>query len=406
MPKRPAPDSPTRPRRRAVVNRHLHRYTNAELRHWRTLSAGEQREVAGQEDAAAATGLHDDAPLRYRILARGFDPAVTRRMLGYAEGLADDDAKRREYLEVALSVPLGRYAAPFKGANPRKALQRLRASLDGHVYGHADAKSALMRVVAQWLKHPEARGLSVLLCGEKGCGKTHFADGVARALNMPYTYVALGGGSDGGGGALLGHSFCYVGSHVGAIAQALIRHQSMAQVFLFDEVDKAASAAVAGALVHLTDETTNTRFRDRYLGDVDLDMSRSLLLFTANDASLVSPVLLDRMVRIDVPGYSAADKVEIARRHIVPAALKEFGLLAPDPAADALASDAFVRSAVAATADEKGVRDLKRAIKAVCAEVNVRRTLGDLRTGADDLHAVLKKETAGRQPPCLGMMYT
>lgn len=392
--------------KKKVVNKHLYKYRRDDRYHYDHLTSEEKEEVVRLEDAAALPEAK--APLRYRVLTRGFSPAVCRRMLGYVENLDSDDAKRREFLEVALSVPLGRYAAPFANAEPKAALDRLRESLDSAVYGHEDAKSELMRVVAKWLRDPKGKGLSILLCGDKGCGKTKFAeDGVAKALDMPYTFIGLGGAGD--ASRLLGFNYCYQGSGVGDIAQSLIRHQSMSQVMLFDEVDKACAsdrgAAIINALIHLTDDTTNTHFHDRYLGDVDLDMSRSLMIFTCNDASLVSPILLDRMVRIDVKGYSNADKVAIASRHLIPSAVKEFGL-AGTSASEIMSRECFVKSAVAATAGEQGVRDLKRALKAVCAEVNLRRTLDETYAATRaELDAILKKATASRDPPVLNMMY-
>ena len=157
--------------------------------------------------------------------------------------------------------------------------------------------------------------------------------------------------------------------------------------------------------MHLTDETSNTRFRDKYLGDIDLDMSRSLFFFTCNDAARISPVLLDRMVRIDVAPYSAADKAKIAERHLLPDALKAFGLESAPEAANISAPD-FIRRAVSMTCSEKGVRSLKRALRAVCSEVNLRKMLDpDVKITEDDLDGILRKEAtpASDAPPC--MMY-
>jgi len=392
--------------RKIIYNKHLGKYRRADVFHWNGLTSSQKKEVVRLEDAAA---LDDDGspPLRYRVLTHGFTPSVCRRMLGYVENLADDDAKRREFLETALSVPLGRYAQPFEGAEPKAALETLRSTMDAAVYGHAAAKLEIMRVVAKWMRDPAGKGLSLLLCGPKGVGKTMFAQaGVAAALGMPYTFIALGGSSD--ASRLLGHGYCYQGSGVGAIAAALIRHQSMSQVMVLDEVDKTADsdrgAAVINTLIHLTDETTNERYHDRYLGDVDLDLSRSLLLFTANDADAISPILRDRMIRIDIGGYSSAERAEIATRHLVPRAISEFGLTGR--AADAVASDPFVRAAVLATAAEQGVRDLKRAFKAVCSELNLRVTLDDAYVPTDaDVRDILKKATASSEPAVIGMMY-
>ena len=408
------PDKPSVPARRKskrtprLIKRHMHKYGTEVARHFLNLPRAEQENLARLEDECTVNIGAESEPLRFRVLKHGFCPSVKRRLLRYVDNLAPDDKKRREYLETALSVPVGLYANPLSESEPRAALAALSVSLDTAVYGHADAKGAVMRVVAQWLRDPEAKGMAIMLCGPPGTSKSSLVQkGVSAALGLPYTFVGLGGSSD--ASSLLGFNFCYEGSHPGAIAQALIRNGSMSQVFLFDEVDKACGSergsAVVNALIHITDETTNTKFHDRYLGDIDLDMSRSLMFFTCNDAEAVSPVLRDRMVRIDVGGYSSQEKVEIARRHLLPDALKEFGLAGTDVSV-VMSSEHFLRRAVTATGSEKGVRDLKRAFRGVCAEINLRRTLDPgVALGRDALDAMLRKETAKKAPECHNSMY-
>lgn len=391
-----------------LINPHIHKYGTEVVRHFLELPRDQQEDLVRLEDECTVRVGAELEPLRFRVLKHGFCPAVRCRLLRYVDNLANDDRKRREYLETALAVPIGRYRNPFSDAEPKAALSSLSTSLDAAAYGHADAKGAILRVVAQWLRNPEAKGMAIMLCGPPGTSKSSLVQkGVSAALGLPYTFVGLGGAST--ASSLLGFNFCYEGSHPGAIAQALIRNGSMSQVFLFDEVDKACAtdkgSAVVNALIHITDETTNTKFHDRYLGDIDLDMSRSLMFFTCNDADAVSPILRDRMVRIDVGGYSAHEKVEIARRHLLPEALKEFGLQGSDVSV-VMSEDMFIRRAVTATSSEKGVRDLKRAFRGVCSEINLRRTFDpDAAFGRDALDAMLRKETASKAPECHNSMY-
>ena len=334
-------------------------------------------------------------------------PAVKQRLLRYCVRLnkntgAEEEVKRLEYMQTVVSLPLGRYFTPFADCAAEEAMNGMCARMDAAVYGHAKAKRELMRVTAQWLRNPESKGLAILLCGPAGVGKTELVNrGVAAAMNM------LGGMTC--SSVLKGHSFCYTGSEPGSIVRALIRNGSMSQVFLFDELDKVSTTdqgtEIVNTLIHLTDETANTKFHDAYLGDIDLDMSRNLYFFTCNDASAVSPILLDRMIRIDVDRYSSADKFEIAKRHLMPAAIKAFDLGEHDSSA-LIASDSVIKHAVSLTSDEKGVRNLKRALRAVCAEVNLRRTLDpELTVTAEDLEHILRKETVGQTSHVHCMMY-
>lgn len=385
-------------------------YDTDEEEYWETRTNSGKRLINQRENAIIAAA--DPVPMRFRILRLDVPPAVKRRLLRYNEQLkssrSDEDAKRREYMSVLMSVPFGKYALPAQASAPSNALAKLRATLDSAVYSHDAAKLEIMRVVAQSMKCPRSKGVSILLCGEAGVGKTELVHkGVAAGLNLPYTFIGLGGLTS--ASYLKGHGYCYSGSEPGAIVRALVRNESMSQVYLFDEVDKVSDTdrgrEIINTLIHLTDETTNDKFQDAYLGDVDLDMSRNVYFFTCNDPTQVSPILLDRMIRIDVEGYSNADKLEIAKRHLVPAALKAFGM-AKDSQFAKLMTDDFIRQAVTATSSEKGVRDLKRAFRAVCAEVNLKTTLDEKYVPTkNDIEDLLRKETRSKGPACHHMMY-
>lgn len=385
-------------------------YDSDEEEYWHTRTNTGKRMINQREKAIIAVA--DPVPMRFRILRLDVAPAVKQRLLRYNEQLknshSEEDGKRKEYMNVLMSVPFGKYAPPADARAPGDALIKLKATLDAAVYSHDAAKLEIMRVVAQWMRCPRSKGVSILLCGAPGVGKTQLCDrGVAAGLNLPYTFIGLGGLTS--ASYLKGHGYCYSGSEPGAIVRALVRNESMSQVYLFDEVDKVSDTdrgrEIINTLIHLTDETTNAKFQDAYLGDVDLDMSRNVYFFTCNDPSQVSPILLDRMIRIDVEGYSNADKLEIAKRHLVPAALKAFGM-ADDSQFSELINDDFIRQAVTATSSEQGVRDLKRAFRAVCADVNLKTTLDELYVPTKkDVEEILRKETRSKGPACHHMMY-
>lgn len=386
------------------------KYDAEEQRYWKKATNGARSLINQQEGEVAA--LADPAPMRFRILRLDVAPAVKRRLLRYNDQLklsaSDEDAKRREYMSVLMSVPFGRYALPADASAPGRALAKLKATLDSAVYSQDAAKLEILRVVAQWMRCPGSKGVSILLAGPPGVAKSELCHrGVSAGLDLPYTFIGLGGLTS--ASFLKGHGYCYSGSEPGAVVRALVRNESMSQVYLFDEVDKVSDTdrgrEIINTLIHLTDETTNDKFQDAYIGDIDLDMSRNVYFFTCNDPDRVSPILIDRMIRVDVAGYSNADKTEIAKRHLLPAALKAFGM-AQDSEFAGLMTDDFVRQAVVATSSEQGVRDLKRAFRAVCADINLRTTLDEafVPTRAD-VEEILRKETRIRGPACHHMMY-
>jgi ATP-dependent Lon protease len=162
----------------------------------------------------------------------------------------------------------------------------------------------------------------------------------------------------------------------------------MNPVMYFDELDKVSGThrgdEIINILVHLTDSTQNDKYQDRYFSDIDFDLSRSLIIFSYNDESLINPILKDRMVRIKTNGYNIKEKIIIAQNYLVKALLKQFGFKDNDIEF----TDEVISYTTMRIPAEEGVRNLKRALEAVISNINLKCLLSD-----EDTHFPLKVDT-------------
>jgi ATP-dependent Lon protease len=277
----------------------------------------------------------------------------------------------RTWLDTVLELPWNTRTAD------NTDLTAARAVLDADHAGLDDVKDRILEYLAVRNRRA-ARGLHVVggrgsgavlaLVGPPGVGKTSLGESVARALGRKFVRVSLGGVRD--EAEIRGHRRTYVGALPGRIVRAIRESGSMNPVVLLDEVDK-LSAGYAGdpaaALLEVLDPAQNHTFRDHYL-EVDLDLSDVLFLATANVADTVPGPLLDRMEVVTLDGYTEAEKVAIARDHLLPRQLERAGLTSEEVRIDA---GALSRIAAEYTR-EAGVRQLERALSRILRKAAVR----------------------------------
>ena len=196
-------------------------------------------------------------------------------------------------------------------------------------------------------------------------------NGIAKALGWPFQFISLGGDSD--ATTYTGHQLVYESSHAGKIANSLIQSKSMSMVLMFDELDKISATPkgeeVQNLLIHLTDSVQNEDFEDKYLSGVPLDLSKVLFTFSANDLGKIDRVLLDRMMVIQLQGYSQKEKLAICENFLLPAALNEVNLNEKV----AISKDILEHILREYASDETGVRQLKRCIEQVTQKINMLR---------------------------------
>lgn len=260
-------------------------------------------------------------------------------------------------------------------------LSAIAATLDGAVHGHDRAKRQIERVIGQWM-NGEHGGYCFGFEGPPGLGKTSLAKrGLAECLKdddgtpRPFAFIAMGGSSN--GSFLQGHSYTYVGSTWGKIADILMDASCMNPIIFVDELDKISRTEhgkeLAGILTHLIDGSQNDDFQDRYFSGVPLDMSRALFVFSYNDASAIDRVLLDRIHRVKFDPLTLADKLVICRKHIMPDMLAAAGL-----SGELVISDTTLEWLIESYTHESGVRKIKEVLFEVVTEVNLRLLAGGL----------------------------
>ncbi|MFW6058666.1 MAG: endopeptidase La [Phycisphaeraceae bacterium] len=244
-------------------------------------------------------------------------------------------------------------------------LDRARWILDRDHFDLEKVKRRLIEYLAVRKLNPEGRGPILCLVGPPGVGKTSLGQSIADALGRQFSRMSLGGIRD--EAEIRGHRRTYIGAMPGRIIQEIRRCGTNNPVMMLDELDKLGAdfrGDPASALLEVLDPRQNHQFVDRYL-NVAFDLSQVIFIGTANYMGTVPPALRDRLEVIDIPGYADPDKLEIARRYLVPRQLKENGLKKSQCRWRA----AGIRKVIEDYTRESGVRELERQIGAVCRAV-------------------------------------
>ncbi len=256
--------------------------------------------------------------------------------------------------------------------------------LNADHYGLEKVKKRILEYLAVRKLAPRSRGPILCFVGPPGVGKTSLGQSIARALGRKFIRMSLGGMHD--EAELRGHRRTYIGAMPGRIVQEIRKVGSMNPVFMLDEVDKVGQdfrGDPTSALLEVLDPAQNDTFQDHYL-NVPLDLSRALFIATANYLGPVSPALRDRMEVIELNGYTAEEKLQIARRYLLPRQLKENGLRRRQLTLTSAALETIIRSYTR----EAGVRELERQIGAVCRAVAAKVARGYDRARKVDSPAV------------------
>ncbi len=338
------------------------------------IDKGQREFVLRQQLKAIQTELgefdestEEAARLRERLAAVALPPDVRTqadRELKRLESLPTAAAEHgviRTYLEWLASLPWGVHT------EDNLDLRHARAVLDEDHYDIEQVKDRIVEFLAVRRLKPDARGSILCFVGPPGVGKTSLGRSIARALGRSFERISAGGMRD--EAEIRGHRRTYIGAMPGTVIRALRDAGSANPLFMIDEIDKVGTdlrggGGVESALLELLDPEQNASFRDHYL-DVPVDLSSVMFITTANTLDTIPGPLRDRMEVIQLAGYTEDEKLQIAKRYLVPRQIERNGL----KRSWISISDAALRTIIGDYTREAGVRGLEREIGTVCRKV-------------------------------------
>ena len=292
------------------------------------------------------------------------------------------------YLQTVLSLPWGEYT------KDNLDMENARKALDKDHYGLHKVKERILEHLAVMKLRGDFKSPILCLYGPPGVGKTSLGLSIANALKRKYVRISLGGLHD--EAEIRGHRKTYIGAMPGRIIKGLVKAGSSNPVFILDEIDKVSQMTTQGdpssAMLEVLDPEQNSAFHDNYL-DIDYDLSKVMFIATANNLNTIPAPLLDRMEIIEVSGYITEEKIEIAKRHLIPKEMEANGLKKGSLSIGKPAIEAIIENYTR----ESGVRELDKKIGKICRKAATRyATNGD--TSKMTVKPADLKELLGTKP--------
>ncbi len=338
-----------------------------------------QKELGDMDE----TGSNDMEQLKQRIEEAGMpQEALDKTMSEYNKlkmmsPMSAEATVVRGYIDWMLLIPW------TKRSKVRHDMKRAETILNEDHYGLEEVKDRILEYLAVQRRVKKLKGPILCLVGPPGVGKTSLGRSIARATNRKYVRMALGGVRD--EAEIRGHRRTYIGSMPGKLVQKMSKVGVKNPLFLLDEIDKMGMdhrGDPASALLEVLDPEQNNTFNDHYL-EVDYDLSDVMFVCTSNSMNIPGP-LLDRMELIRIPGYTEDEKLNIARKYLIPKQLKNNGLKEKEVTIE----DSAVEGLIRYYTREAGVRGLEREIAKLCRKVVKKLALAD----KDELPVVIGQD--------------
>jgi ATP-dependent Lon protease len=361
------------------------------------IHASESKVDAGsleKEEERLRNLVLDNATLKQRILLLEASDDVKASLFTKYLKLEKLDVTDSSYatikdqIEWVLKLPFGRLTSVtklshFSGSEGdrqmiRDLLRSVRVSLDDKLFGLDKVKEKLLMLLNDSITCPATRK-SVALCGPPGVGKTAIAKAFAEAVGLPFDSISLGGARD--STLFYGSDNVYIGAGPGMIVRILCKMKYANGVILFDEVDKLSDTAegreMQYALLHISDYVQNSTFRDKYLPDIKIDISKIWFFYSLNEDTHLDGALKNRLSILKIPPYTFSEKVIIATDYVLSEALTNVGMKAEDVTMSPEAAHLIITS----TEREGGVRPIKNLIQDLVSHLNLYRTTGEGQIG-------------------------
>ena len=290
--------------------------------------------------------------------------------------------KYKVWIDTLLQIPFGIYKTPqiavTDSSNPeyntnvRSYLKNVRTVLDKKLSFLEKPKDQILNMITHTLKNNNAKFNAIGLHGVRGLGKTTLIESISEAIDRPFRMISLGGESD--VSMLTGHNFTYIGSIPGRIIEILKETKCMNPIILFDELDKVSETEhgkeIIGALIHLTDNTTNHKYNyDKYFAGIEFDLSKIMFVFTYNDSTKINKILSDRLYKIHIDNYTNDEKFTIVKTHLISNILNDYFFTKDD----IIFSDETIRYIIKKTNENggnEGMRDIKRKLQIIVSRIN------------------------------------
>ena len=311
-----------------------------------------QKELGDADDGRDDIGELEEKIENTRLTKEAKDKATAElKKLKQMSPMSAEATVVRNYLDWLLSIPWG-----VKG-KVKKDLEEAQDVLDEEHYGLEKVKERIVEYLAVQNRTNKLKGPILCLVGPPGVGKTSLGKSIANATGREFVRMSLGGVRD--EAEIRGHRRTYIGSMPGKVIQSMKKAKKVNPLFLLDEIDKMGAdfrGDPASALLEVLDPEQNNTFNDHYL-EVDYDLSNVMFITTANTLN-IPPALMDRMEIIRIAGYTEDEKVEIARRHLIPNQLSSHGLEEDEWSLD----DDGLKKVIRLYTREAGVRNLEREV--------------------------------------------